>query len=173
MAVMNPNEIVCQRSGNRYRCNVRCHRCSYSRISFDLVKTRMQAFRYKHMNDCVREVYRTEGFFGFFTGVGPVVATVSVFRSITFSVYTDIKQRLGTYITSSPLTPDFLLGDRNTFRLALMSICAGTVSGSVVATPQRTRRVYKGSTAVGCPHTKSSIIVSLLSSIIHQVHHHL
>ncbi|ORY36386.1 mitochondrial carrier [Rhizoclosmatium globosum] len=62
---------------------------------FDLIKTRMQAFRYPSTMACMKEIYSMDGgFVGFFRGVGPILLTVSVFRSISFSVYTTVKPLL-------------------------------------------------------------------------------
>ncbi|KAJ3114496.1 hypothetical protein HDU96_002010 [Phlyctochytrium bullatum] len=119
---------------------------------FDLVKTRMQAFRYKSIDACVAEIYRAEGFFGFFTGLGPVVTTISIFRSITFTVYTDVRGRIGRSLDATPWIPSVFKTKRTGgttptsstalapssadgyLRVAIMSLGAGTVSGSVVAT---------------------------------------
>ncbi|KAJ3100308.1 hypothetical protein HDU97_002348 [Phlyctochytrium planicorne] len=101
---------------------------------FDLIKTRMQAFRYPSINHCIREVYQTEGFLGFFTGVGPVVATVSVLRSITFSIYTSCRGHIADFLDTTPQIPNLLKQEQGTLRIATMSLLSGTVAGSVVAT---------------------------------------
>ncbi|KAJ3349828.1 hypothetical protein HDU83_000275 [Entophlyctis luteolus] len=76
---------------------------------FDLIKTRMQAFRYPSSLACIREIYTLDGEFdsacfcqliattatggmtGFFRGMGPILLTVSVLRSVSFSVYSSAK----------------------------------------------------------------------------------
>ncbi|KAJ3070469.1 hypothetical protein HDU99_002669 [Rhizoclosmatium hyalinum] len=59
---------------------------------FDLIKTRMQAFRYPSNMACIKEIYTLDGgFVGFFRGMTPILLTVSVLRSVSFSVYTTVK----------------------------------------------------------------------------------
>ncbi|KAJ3192304.1 hypothetical protein HK101_006756 [Irineochytrium annulatum] len=94
---------------------------------FDLIKTRLQAFRYPSTMACIRDIYRSEGFPGFFQGIGPIMVTVSVLRSITFTVYTDVRARLAPYTgATSPLGA---VGG-----LAASSLIAGGVAGGVVCT---------------------------------------
>ncbi|KAJ3061109.1 hypothetical protein HDU98_002990 [Podochytrium sp. JEL0797] len=59
---------------------------------FDLIKTRMQAFRYPSNMACIKEIYTLDGgMIGFFRGMAPILVTVSIFRSISFSAYTTVK----------------------------------------------------------------------------------
>ncbi|KAI8612759.1 mitochondrial carrier domain-containing protein [Chytriomyces sp. MP71] len=83
---------------------------------FDLIKTRMQAFRYPSNWACVREIYTQDGgLVGFFRGIGPILLTVSVLRSLSFSIYTGTKP-----------TPDSVV--------VISSVLAGSAAGSIVAT---------------------------------------
>ncbi|KAJ3064411.1 hypothetical protein HDU98_012175 [Podochytrium sp. JEL0797] len=59
---------------------------------FDLIKTRMQAFRYPSNMACIKEIYTLDGgMIGFFRGMAPILVTVSIFRTISFSAYTSVK----------------------------------------------------------------------------------
>ncbi|KAI9488005.1 glycoside hydrolase superfamily [Zychaea mexicana] len=58
---------------------------------FDSVKTRMQTEPYGSITACVRQTYREEGVRGFFRGVLPPLVTVSIIKSISFSVYEETK----------------------------------------------------------------------------------
>jgi hypothetical protein len=61
---------------------------------FDSLKTRMQVFEYDSTLDCIQKTYKAEGLSGFYRGVLPVLASVSVFRSISFSLYHSAKDGL-------------------------------------------------------------------------------
>ncbi|KAI9350105.1 mitochondrial carrier domain-containing protein [Obelidium mucronatum] len=62
---------------------------------FDLIKTRMQAFRYPSNMACIKEIYTLDGgLVGFFRGMGPILLTVSILRSVSFSAYTTVKPLL-------------------------------------------------------------------------------
>ncbi|CAO3595665.1 unnamed protein product [Absidia cylindrospora] len=54
---------------------------------FDSVKTRLQTQHYDSMATCVKQTYKEEGLGGFFRGIIPPLITVSVIKSISFSVY--------------------------------------------------------------------------------------
>lgn len=53
----------------------------------DSVKTRMQTYKYDNFTDCVRHTYKTEKWRGFFRGVTAPMASVTLVRTISFSVY--------------------------------------------------------------------------------------
>jgi len=53
----------------------------------DSVKTRMQTYQYRGFLDCVRHTYRTEKFGGFFRGVTAPMASVTLVRTVSFSLY--------------------------------------------------------------------------------------
>ncbi|RUS19379.1 mitochondrial carrier domain-containing protein [Jimgerdemannia flammicorona] len=92
---------------------------------FDSVKTRMQTHHYNSMFDCVHKTYIEEGFGGFFRGIIPPLITISIIKSISFSVYVDTKNYL------SATTPGL---DGTTLRsLMALSGIAGAASGAVIA----------------------------------------
>ncbi|KAI9141259.1 mitochondrial carrier domain-containing protein [Paraphysoderma sedebokerense] len=62
---------------------------------FDSVKTRMQAFNYPSLNDCIKSTYRAEGLQGFFRGMLPPLISVSFVKSASFSVYVGTKEWVG------------------------------------------------------------------------------
>ncbi|OTB04168.1 hypothetical protein M426DRAFT_321019 [Hypoxylon sp. CI-4A] len=53
----------------------------------DSVKTRMQTYPYAGALDCVRVTYNAEGIRGFFRGVTAPLASVTLVRTISFSIY--------------------------------------------------------------------------------------
>ncbi|XXG97011.1 hypothetical protein Hte_003304 [Hypoxylon texense] len=53
----------------------------------DSVKTRMQTYPYAGALDCVRVTYKSEGIRGFFRGVTAPLASVTLVRTISFSIY--------------------------------------------------------------------------------------
>lgn len=85
----------------------------------------MQAFRYPSMADCVRQTYNAEGMAGLFRGVVPVAASISVLRSVSFSLYNGGKREVRALLPddTKPLTA-----------LVVSSSLSGAFAGSVVAT---------------------------------------
>jgi hypothetical protein len=61
---------------------------------FDSIKTRMQVQYYPSTWSCMKTVYSAEGLAGFYRGVLPVLGTISIFRSMAFSVYHAAKMHL-------------------------------------------------------------------------------
>ncbi|KAK9462561.1 mitochondrial carrier domain-containing protein [Lipomyces oligophaga] len=59
---------------------------------FDSVKTRMQAYKFKSVFDCVSVTKRTEGVQGFFRGVGAPMISVSIVRTMSFSIYAQCRE---------------------------------------------------------------------------------
>lgn len=47
----------------------------------------MQTYKYRNFVDCVQHTYRTENIRGFFRGVAAPLASVTLVRTISFSVY--------------------------------------------------------------------------------------
>ncbi|KAI9094332.1 mitochondrial carrier domain-containing protein [Phlyctochytrium arcticum] len=96
--------------------------CGYP---FDSIKTRMQVFRFSSTLDCVRSTYTNEGIAGFYRGVVPVVASISVLRSLSFSLYNSGKQQVSAMLPadSDPLS-----------KLIISSSVSGAIAGSVIAT---------------------------------------
>ncbi|KAI8973514.1 mitochondrial carrier domain-containing protein [Mycotypha africana] len=61
---------------------------------FDSIKTRMQTHYYSSIMSCVRKTYAEEGTRGFFRGMIPPLVTVSIIKSVSFSVYEETKKNL-------------------------------------------------------------------------------
>ncbi|KAI8596739.1 mitochondrial carrier domain-containing protein [Dissophora ornata] len=92
---------------------------------FDSVKTRMQTHSYNSIMDCVRKTYAEERLGGFFRGMIPPLITVSIIKSISFSVYEGSKQKIRSKSES-------LQGNTIPSLIGLTFI-SGSVAGTVVA----------------------------------------
>ncbi|KAG2225090.1 hypothetical protein INT45_011772, partial [Circinella minor] len=93
---------------------------------FDSIKTRMQTEPYNSIKSCVRQTYREEGVRGFFRGVLPPLVTVSIIKSISFSVYEQTKYFCKSrfpYLNRDELGP-----------VMTLSTFGGAVSGAFIAT---------------------------------------
>ncbi|KAJ3324955.1 hypothetical protein HDV06_005543 [Boothiomyces sp. JEL0866] len=94
--------------------------CGYP---FDSLKTRMQAARYKSTNECIQQTIKNEGYLGFYRGVTPILVTVSVSRSISFSIYVKSKK----YFTK-------IFSNTTKFQsLMLSSSISGGITGGAIA----------------------------------------
>lgn len=63
----------------------------------DSVKTRMQTCQYKGYADCVRHTYKTEGYRGFIRGVVAPLLSVTIVRTVSFSIYQRSKYNYATW----------------------------------------------------------------------------
>ncbi|KAF8947612.1 hypothetical protein BGZ47_008504 [Haplosporangium gracile] len=96
-----------------------------SGFPFDSVKTRMQTHSYKSIMDCVRKTYAEERLGGFFRGMVPPLITVSIIKSISFSVYEGSKQQVRS-------ASEALQGNTIPSLIGLTFI-SGSVAGTMVA----------------------------------------
>ncbi|KAJ0280208.1 hypothetical protein COL940_006345 [Colletotrichum noveboracense] len=91
-----------QRLVKRYRTEIAASTSSmFSTVvafPLDSVKTRMQTYRYEGFLDCVRHTYRTEKLKGFFRGVLAPMASVTLVRTISFSIYQRAKYTYSGWI---------------------------------------------------------------------------
>ncbi|KAK6070552.1 mitochondrial carrier protein [Seiridium cupressi] len=75
----------------RYRTEVSASSASlFSTITafpLDSVKTRLQTYPYNGFVDCVQKTYHSEGVRGFFRGVTAPLASVTLVRTVSFSIY--------------------------------------------------------------------------------------
>ncbi|KAI0439759.1 mitochondrial carrier protein [Xylaria telfairii] len=75
----------------RYRTEVAASSASVlstvTAFPLDSVKTRMQTYPYDGARHCVRATYNAEGMRGFFRGVTAPLASVTLVRTISFSIY--------------------------------------------------------------------------------------
>ncbi|KAH6688308.1 integral membrane ornithine transporter of mitochondria [Plectosphaerella plurivora] len=123
----------------------------------DSVKTRMQTYRYDGFLDCVRHTYRTENLRGFFRGVMAPTASVTLVRTVSFSIYQKAKHSYSDWIRKTTGF-DVLnhVSTKGTYPTLYSIACfgaAGATAGSCI-------------TAVACPFelTKLSAQVSVLLS---------
>lgn len=97
----------------------------------------MQTEPYDSIASCVRHTYQEEGVHGFFRGVLPPLVTVSIIKSISFSVYEE---------TKSFCKARFEYVRRNQLGSVMaVSTTAGATSGAFIAAfscPVSTHREY-------------------------------
>ncbi|XP_025779722.1 solute carrier family 25 member 48 [Puma concolor] len=91
----------------------------------DTVKTRLQAgVNYGDTISCIRTVYRRESVFGFFKGMSFPLATIAVYNSAVFGVFSNTQRFLSQHHCREPgASPSGTLSD-----LLLASMVAGVVS---------------------------------------------
>lgn len=80
-----------QRLVKRYRVEVAASASSVlstlTTFPLDSVKTRMQTYQYAGFLDCVKHTYNQEKFRGFFRGVTAPMASITLVRTVSFSIY--------------------------------------------------------------------------------------
>ncbi|OBZ91769.1 putative mitochondrial carrier C29A3.11c [Choanephora cucurbitarum] len=93
---------------------------------FDSIKTRLQTQHYDSIGACIKQTYKDEGIRGLFRGVVPPLVTVSIIKSISFSVYENTKAYCKAHHP--------VLFNQDTM-LSTMSVStfAGGVSGALIA----------------------------------------
>ncbi|PQE17759.1 mitochondrial carrier protein [Rutstroemia sp. NJR-2017a BVV2] len=143
----------------RYRTEVAASVSSilstFCAFPLDSVKTRMQTYKYNNFTDCVRHTYQTERFRGFFRGVAAPLASVTLVRTISFSVYQRSKYSYAAWFERNfgidPLVHVNTAGTYPTFSTIACFGAAGATAGSFI-------------TLVACPFelTKLSAQVSVL-----------
>ncbi|XP_069932222.1 solute carrier family 25 member 48 isoform X5 [Oryctolagus cuniculus] len=91
----------------------------------DTVKTRLQAgVGYRGTLHCIRTVYSRESVFGFFKGMSFPLASIAVYNSVVFGVFSNTQRLLGRHRCGEPeASPPRSLSD-----LLLASMVAGVVS---------------------------------------------
>ncbi|XP_043444266.1 solute carrier family 25 member 48 isoform X1 [Prionailurus bengalensis] len=91
----------------------------------DTVKTRLQAgVNYGDTISCIRTVYRRESVFGFFKGMSFPLASIAVYNSAVFGVFSNTQRFLSQHHCRDPgASPSGTLSD-----LLLASMVAGVVS---------------------------------------------
>ncbi|KAL1841037.1 hypothetical protein VTJ49DRAFT_7468 [Mycothermus thermophilus] len=148
-----------QRLVKRYRTEVAASASSVlstlTTFPLDSVKTRMQTYRYAGFIDCVRQTYRTEKLRGFFRGVTAPMASITLVRTVSFSIYQRskyvycdwIKRHFGVDVMAHVTSPGTY---PNAWSIATFG-AAGATAGSCI-------------TVIACPFelTKLSAQVSVL-----------
>ncbi|KAL8631347.1 hypothetical protein Q9189_002946 [Teloschistes chrysophthalmus] len=128
---------------------------TFAAYPLDSVKTRMQAYRFNHFVDCVQHTFRTEGYKGFWRGCLAPLASVTLVRTVSFSIYQKAKYTysaaIGQAIGEEPLVTVNRPGSIPTAGTILCFGAAGATAGGMVA-------------AIACPFelTKLSSQISVL-----------
>ncbi|KAL9004468.1 MAG: hypothetical protein Q9188_002721 [Gyalolechia gomerana] len=103
----------------------------------DSVKTRMQAYRFNHFVDCVQHTYKTERFKGFWRGCLAPMASVTLVRTVSFSIYQKAKYTysaaIGRAMGEEPLVTVNRPGSIPTLGTVLCFGTAGATAGGLVA----------------------------------------
>lgn len=107
-----------------------------SQFPLDSVKTRMQTYKYDSFTDCVRHTYKTEKWRGFFRGVTAPMASVTLVRTISFSVYQRSKYTYAAWFKRNfgidPLVHVNTPGTYPTFSTVACFGAAGATAGSFI-----------------------------------------
>ncbi|KAG5977834.1 hypothetical protein E4U55_006517 [Claviceps digitariae] len=121
----------------------------------DSVKTRMQTYQYNGFVDCVKHTYRTEHLGGFFRGVMAPMASITLVRTVSFSIYQRAKYAYAAWVKRN-MNYDILrhVNKPGTYPNLYSVACfgaAGATAGSII-------------TFIACPFelTKLSAQVSVL-----------
>lgn len=148
-----------KRWAKRYRTEIAASTSSVLSTFFafplDSVKTRMQTYQYTNFTDCVRHTYKTENFRGFFRGVTAPLASVTLVRTISFSIYQRTKYIYSDWFKKEfgidPLVHVNSLGNYPNLATVACFAAAGASAGSAI-------------TIIACPFelTKLSAQVSVL-----------
>jgi solute carrier family 25 carnitine/acylcarnitine transporter 20/29 len=143
----------------RYRTEVAASSSSllstFAAYPLDSVKTRLQAYKFNSFADCVRHTYKTEGFHGFYRGVWSPLASITLVRTVSFSIYQRSKYALDDWIYqttgSSPLVIANTKDAWPTFSTVTCFGLAGVNAGAAI-------------TVIACPFelTKLSAQISVL-----------
>ncbi|CAN9256963.1 unnamed protein product [Alternaria alternata] len=121
----------------------------------DSVKTRLQAYKFNSFADCVRHTYKTEGFHGFYRGVWSPLASITLVRTVSFSIYQRSKYALDNWIYQTTGTSPLVVANTRdawpTFSTIACFGLAGVNAGAAI-------------TVIACPFelTKLSAQISVL-----------
>lgn len=148
-----------KRWAKRYRTEIAASTSSVLSTFFafplDSVKTRMQTYKYRNFTDCVKHTYQTERIGGFFRGVVAPLASVTLVRTISFSIYQRTKYAFSDMINKEfgidPLIHINVHGNYPNLATVACFGAAGATAGSAI-------------TVIACPFelTKLSAQVSVL-----------
>jgi hypothetical protein len=116
----------------------------------------MQAYRFQHFTDCVQHTYKNEGFKGFWRGALAPLASITLVRTVSFSIYQNAKYKYSAAIgrltgNEEPLVVVNRPGSIPTFGTVICFSAAGATAGGII-------------TAIACPFelTKLSAQISVL-----------
>lgn len=96
----------------------------------------MQTYKYDSFVDCVRRTYQTESYRGFFRGVTAPLASVTLVRTISFSVYQSSKYTYAAWFKKNfdfdPLAHINTAGTYPTLSTMACFGAAGATAGSFI-----------------------------------------
>ncbi|RBR01470.1 hypothetical protein FVER53590_11502 [Fusarium verticillioides] len=97
-----PKNSPSNRFVKRYRTEIAASSSSaFSTLAafpLDSVKTRMQTYHYNGFLDCVRKTYHAEKLGGFFRGVTAPMASITLVRTVSFSIYQRAKYSYSAWV---------------------------------------------------------------------------
>lgn len=107
-----------------------------SQFPLDSIKTRMQTYHYRNFVDCITQTYQTERIRGFFRGVTAPLASVTVVRTISFSIYQRSKYTYAAWLKRNfgldPLVHVNTVGTYPTLSTIACFGAAGATAGSFI-----------------------------------------
>ncbi|KAI9773944.1 MAG: hypothetical protein M1840_006170 [Geoglossum simile] len=115
----------------------------------------MQAYKFPTFTGCVQHTYRTEGTLGFWRGVTAPLASITLVRTVSFSIYQKAKYTYSAWFEratgSAPLVVANTPGNFPTFSTVTCFGAAGATAGGII-------------TLIACPFelTKLSAQISVL-----------
>ena len=104
----------------------------------DSIKTRMQAYHYKNITDCVQQTYKTEGLRGFWRGCMAPLFSVTLVRTSSFTIYQKAKYKYSDAIgrftgSDEPLVVVNRPGSLPTLSTIACFGAAGATAGSIIS----------------------------------------
>ncbi|KAA1072366.1 hypothetical protein PGT21_033245 [Puccinia graminis f. sp. tritici] len=90
----------------------------------DSIKSRLQVNRYDSVMDCVKKTYVEEGPKGFYRGIAIPMLTITIVRTLSFTIYNDTKQ----FLHQRQLVSSFSARD-----IALSGLAGGMSSGFLIS----------------------------------------
>ncbi|KAI9657558.1 MAG: hypothetical protein M1831_004174 [Alyxoria varia] len=143
----------------RYRTEISASTASlcstFSAYPLDSMKTRMQAYKFSSFLDCVRKTYYSEGYNGFWRGALAPMMSITLVRTISFSMYQKSKYTYDKWIhAATGVSPLEHANTPNAWPNLYTAACfgsAGATSGALI-------------TAISCPFelTKVSSQITVL-----------
>ncbi|KAF2745764.1 mitochondrial carrier [Sporormia fimetaria CBS 119925] len=121
----------------------------------DSVKTRLQAYQFNSFTDCVKHTYKTEGIHGFWRGVWSPLASITLVRTVSFSIYQKSKYTLDGLIYQATGNSPLAIANTQGALPCLSTITCFGLSGAAAGATI---------TAIACPFelTKLSAQISVL-----------
>ncbi|KAL8652852.1 MAG: hypothetical protein Q9226_004087 [Calogaya cf. arnoldii] len=168
-AALIPNTQRRKHWAKQYRTEIAASSSSllstFAAYPLDSVKTRMQAYRFKHFADCVRHTYKTERFKGFWRGCVAPMASVTLVRTISFSIYQKAKYSysaaIGQVTGEEPLVTVNRPGSIPTPGTVVCFGAAGATAGAIaafIACPfELTKQAAQISVLMASSNNKSSV----------------